>query len=128
MPDRVPVIGWMWTSSPCSLIAYPHVQKQSRRGRGAYILPLNSSEEAETALAADWLTRLGKKGFEALMDDIVQQSVDRGLRDRAEPRLASIENRLVAIENRLVAIETRLDVADRLSKLEAEVSALKAAR
>jgi hypothetical protein len=62
------------------------------------------------------------------MDDVVQQSVDRGLRDRVEPRLASIENRLVAIENRLVAIETRLDVADRPSKLEAEVSALKAAR
>jgi hypothetical protein len=69
-------------------------------------------------LAADWLTRLGKKGFEALVDDVVRESVDRGLRDRVEPRLASIENRLVAIE-------TRLDVADRLSKLEAEVSALK---
>jgi hypothetical protein len=69
-------------------------------------------------LAADWLARLGKEGFEALVDDIVEQSVDRGLRDRVEPRLASIENRLLAIE-------IRLDVADRLSKLEAEVSALK---
>jgi len=85
------------------------------------MFPPNSSLEVGTALAADWLTRLGKKGFEALVDDVVQQSVDRGLRDRVEPRLASIENRLVAIE-------TRLDVADRLSKLEAEVSALKAAR
>ena len=72
-------------------------------------------------MPADWLTRLGKKGFESLIDDAVQQSVDRGLRDRVEPRLASIENRLVAIV-------TRLDVADRLSKLEAEVSALKASR
>jgi len=72
-------------------------------------------------MATDWLTRLGKKGFEALIDDVAQQSVDRGLRDRVEPKLASIENRLVAIE-------TRLDVADRLSKLEAEVSALKASR
>jgi hypothetical protein len=53
-------------------------------------------------LAADWLTRLGKKGFESLVDDVVQQSVDKSLRDRVEPRLASIENRLVAIETRLV--------------------------
>ncbi len=72
-------------------------------------------------MAADWLTRLGRKGFKTLVNDVVQQSVDRSLRDRIEPKLASIENRLVAIE-------TRLNVADRLSKLEAEVSALKAAR
>ena len=56
-----------------------------------------------------------------MVDDVVQQSVDRSLRDRVEPRLASIDNRLVAME-------TRLDVAERLSKLEAEVSALKASR
>lgn len=72
-------------------------------------------------MAADWLTRLGKKGFETLVEDVVQDSVDRSFRERLDPRLASIENRLVAIE-------TRLDVADRLSKLEAEVSSLKATR
>jgi hypothetical protein len=72
-------------------------------------------------MAADWLARLGRKGFETLVDDVVQQSVDQSISDRVEPRLASIENRLVAIE-------TRLDVAERLSKLEAEVSALKASR
>ncbi len=72
-------------------------------------------------MAADRLTRLGKNGFGSLVDEVVQRSVDRSLRDRIEPTVASIENRLVAIE-------TRLDVADRLFKLEAEVSALKAAR
>ena len=72
-------------------------------------------------MAVDWLTRLGRKGFETLVDDVVQQSVDRSLRDRVEPKLASIVTRLVAIE-------TRLDVADMLSKLEAEVSALKASQ
>lgn len=71
--------------------------------------------------AADLSTRLGKKGIDALINNVVQQSVDRALSQKIEPRLASIESRLLAIE-------TRLEMADRLSKLEAEVSALKASR
>lgn len=71
--------------------------------------------------AADLSTRLGKKGIDALVNSVVQQSVDRELSQKIEPRLESIESRLQAIE-------TRLEVADRLSKLEAEVSALKASR
>jgi len=61
-------------------------------------------------LAVDWLTRLGKKGFEALISEIVEKVVDKALQNRVEPRL-------VGIENRLAAIETRLDVADRLAML-----------
>jgi hypothetical protein len=72
-------------------------------------------------LAADWLTRLGKKGFEVLVSEIVEKVVDKVLQNRVEPRL-------VSIENRLAAIETRLDVADRLAKLEAEVAMLKSSR
>ena len=69
-------------------------------------------------MAVDWLTKLGRKGFELLISDIVAKALDKALRDRVEPRLAGIENRLAAVE-------TRLDVADRLAKLEAEVSLLK---
>jgi hypothetical protein len=83
-------------------------------------------------LAVDWLTKLGIKGFEALVSDIVGRAVDKALRDRVEPRLNGIENRLAATESeirgvrdRLIAIETRFDVADRLAKLEAEVAVLK---
>ena len=72
-------------------------------------------------MAVDWLTRLGKKGFEALVSEIVGKVVDKALQNRVEPRL-------VGIENRLAAIETRLDVADRLAKLEAEVAMLKSSR
>ena len=61
-------------------------------------------------MAVDWLTRLGKKGFEALISEIVEKVVDKALQNRVEPRL-------VGIENRLAAIETRLDVADRLAML-----------
>ena len=67
------------------------------------------------------MTRLGKKGFEALISEIVEKVVDKALQNRVEPRL-------VGIENRLAAIETRLDVADRLAKLEAEVAMLKSSR
>jgi len=69
-------------------------------------------------MATDWLAKLGRKGFELLIADLVEKSVDKALRDRVEPRL-------LGIENRLAAIETRLDVADRLAKLEAEVTILK---
>jgi hypothetical protein len=72
-------------------------------------------------MAADWLTKLGRKGFELLVADLVERSVEKALRDRVEPRL-------VGIENRLAAIETRLDVADRLAKLEAELTVLKSTR
>jgi len=72
-------------------------------------------------LAAEWLARLGRKGFETLLSDIVGRAIDKALRDRVEPRLAGIENRLAAIE-------TRLDVADRLAKLEAEIAVLKSSR
>ncbi|MEM1994445.1 MAG: hypothetical protein QXW32_03070 [Nitrososphaerales archaeon] len=86
-------------------------------------------------MAVDWLTRLGRKGFEALVNDIVEKAVDKALRDRVEPRLSGIENRLAAIESeirgvrdRLAGMEIRLDVAERLTKLEAEVAALKSSR
>lgn len=72
-------------------------------------------------MAVDWLSKLGRKGFEALVNDVVEKAVDKALRDRVEPRL-------VGIENRLAAIETRLDVADRLARLEAEVAVLRAGR
>jgi len=72
-------------------------------------------------MAADWLAKLGRKGFELLVADLVEKSVEKALRDRVEPRL-------VGIENRLAAIETRLDVADRLAKLEAELTILKSTR
>ncbi len=73
------------------------------------------------AMATDWLAKLGKRGFEGLMDNAVKQSVDRVVRDRVEPRLASIENRLASIE-------TRLDISDRLAKLEVEVATVKRER
>ena len=69
-------------------------------------------------MATDWLGRLGRRGFEALVESVVKQSVDSVVRDRVEPRL-------VSIENRLAAVETRLDVADRIAKLEVEVATLK---
>jgi len=72
-------------------------------------------------MAADWLARLGRRGFEELIDSVVEQSLARVVRDRVEPRLASVENRLAAIE-------TRLNVSDRLSKLELEVASLKKER
>lgn len=72
-------------------------------------------------MAVDWLAKLGRKGFEALVSDTVGKSVDKALRDRVEPRLTGIESRLAAIE-------TRLDVVDRLAKLEAEVAVLKSTR
>ncbi len=66
-------------------------------------------------MASDWLAKLGKRGFEVLIDSVVKRSVDV-VRDRVEPRLASIENRLAGIE-------TRLNVSDRV-----EVAALKSER
>ncbi len=75
-------------------------------------------QHSEEPMASDWLARLGKRGFEALIDNVVKGSVDGVVRDRVEPRLASVENRLAAIE-------TRLDVSDRLAKLEVEVATLK---
>lgn len=72
-------------------------------------------------MTADWLAKLGRKGFELLVANLVERSVDKALRDRVEPRL-------LGIENRLAAIETRLDVADRLAKLEAEITVLKSTR
>lgn len=69
-------------------------------------------------MATDWLGRLGRRGFEALVDSVVKQSVEGVVRDRVEPRL-------VSIENRLAAVGTRLDVSDRIAKLEVEVAALK---
>jgi hypothetical protein len=71
-------------------------------------------------MAADWLAKLGRKGFEVLVADLMEKSIDKALRDRVEPRL-------LGIENRLAAIETRLDIADRLAKLEAEFTVLKSA-
>ncbi len=68
-------------------------------------------------MATDWLAKLGKRGFEALIDSVVKRSVDV-VRDRGEPRLASIENRLAAVE-------IRLGVSDKLAKLEVEVATLK---
>jgi hypothetical protein len=53
-------------------------------------------------MAADWLGKLGRKGFELLVADLVERSVDKALRDRVEPRLLGIENRLAAIETRLM--------------------------
>lgn len=83
-------------------------------------------------MAADWLTRLGKRGLEALIDEAVGNSVERTIQRRVDPRfsgledrLTGVENRLAGIENRLVGIETRIDVADRLAKLEADVGILK---
>jgi hypothetical protein len=83
-------------------------------------------------LAADWLTRLGRRGFEVLVDEAVAKSVDKAIQGKVDPRfsgledrLTGVENRLGGIENRLVGIETRLEVADRLAKLEAEVGVLK---
>jgi hypothetical protein len=52
-------------------------------------------------MAADWLAKLGRKGFELLVADAVEKSVEKALRDRVEPRLVGIENRLAAIETRL---------------------------
>ena len=69
-------------------------------------------------MATDWLGRLGRRGFEALVESVVKLSVDSVVRDRVEPRL-------VSIENRLAAVETRLDVADRIAKLEVEAASLK---
>ena len=71
-------------------------------------------------MASDWLARLGRRGFESLVDSVVKHSVDEVVRDRVEPRL-------VSIENRLAAVETRLDVSDRIAKLEVEVASLKRA-
>jgi hypothetical protein len=83
-------------------------------------------------MAADWLTRLGKRGFEALVDDVVRNSVEKSIQTRVEPRfsgledrMTGVENRLAGVENRLAGIESRLDVADRLAKLETEVGLLK---
>ncbi len=61
-------------------------------------------------MAVDWLTRLGKKGFEEFVKEIVEKVVDKALQNRVEPRL-------LGIENQLAAIKTRLDVADRLAML-----------
>ena len=69
--------------------------------------------------AVDLGTQLGKKGFQNLIDKQVRQAVDVELTAKIDPRLA-------AIESRIAAVETRLNVAERLAKLEAEVSALKA--
>lgn len=83
------------------------------------------ASNVSVGMAVDWLSRIGRKGFEALIAEIMDQRIEKALKDRVDPRFTSIENRLVGIENRLAAIETRLDVADRLAKLEAEVAVLK---
>ena len=79
----------------------------------------------DEALATDWLGKLGRKGFETLIDNVVKQSVDGVVRERVDPKFVAVENRLVSIENRLAAVETRLDVSDRIAKLEVEVASLK---
>lgn len=66
-------------------------------------------------------SQLGKKGFQNLVDKAVKQSIDIELAAKLDPRL-------IALENRIAAVETRLEVAERLAKLEAEVSALKASK
>ncbi len=63
-------------------------------------------------MATDWLGRLGRRRFEALIDNVVEGSLDRMVRDSIEPRFA-------VLENRLAAIETRLDVAARIAGLDA---------
>ena len=85
---------------------------------GRSLNPSESQYYHELELATDWLGRLGRRGFEALVESVVKQSVDSVVRDRVEPRL-------VSIENRLAAVETRLDVADRIAKLEVEAATLK---
>lgn len=52
-------------------------------------------------MTAEWLAKLGRKGFETLISNIVEKAVDKALRDRVEPRLIGVENRLAAIETRL---------------------------
>jgi hypothetical protein len=66
-------------------------------------------------------TQLGKKGLQNMVDNAVGQSVDKELEAKIAPRLA-------AIEARLSAVESTLDLAQRMARMEAEVSALKAAR
>lgn len=53
----------------------------------------------------DWLARLGRKEFEALLTDTVDKAVDKALSDRVEPRLLGIENRFAAIETRLNLVD-----------------------
>ena len=69
-------------------------------------------------MSVDWLTKLGKKGFESLLGSIVDEAVNKAIDRRVDPRFH-------AIETRLAAIEQRLDVADRLAKVEAELTVLK---
>jgi phage baseplate assembly protein W len=66
-------------------------------------------------------SQFGKKGLQNLIDNAVRQAVDKELEAKIAPRL-------VAVEARISAIESTLDLAQRLAKMEAEVSALKAAR
>ena len=90
-------------------------RRPSRPRWGFY---LTAGRHLQKALAADWLARLGRRGFEALIDDSVKHSVDGTLRERVEPRLS-------LIENRPASIETRLDLSDRVAKLEVEMAALR---
>jgi hypothetical protein len=83
---------------------------------------------SEERLASDWLGRLGRSGFEALVNNVVKRSVDEVVREKVEPRFVSLDNRLSSIENRLAAVETRLDISDRIAKLEVEVASLKRGR
>lgn len=66
-------------------------------------------------MAADWLGKLGRRGFEALVRDVIDESVLRTVEAKIEPRLRSIETRLTAIEQ-------RLDSAERLAKVESELA------
>jgi len=66
-------------------------------------------------------TQIGKKGLQNIVDNQVRQAVDRELEAKIAPRLA-------AIEARISTIERALDFAQRLARVEAEVSALKAGK
>ena len=84
-------------------------------------------------MATDWLIKLGRKGFEALVSDIMNRVMDRALGDRVEPRLAAIESRMSGLENTVKGLDykvdgviERLNVTERLVKLEAEMAVLKA--
>lgn len=72
-------------------------------------------------MSVDWLTKLGKTGFELLIRDSVEKAVD----SKVEPRFKAIESELRALRNGQKALENRLaEVESRIVAVQTSIDTL----
>jgi|Deesub1362A_J573_1020465.scaffolds.fasta_scaffold03131_5 predicted nucleic acid-binding Zn-ribbon protein len=89
----------------------------------------------QNSIMGDWLSKLGKAGFETL----VKSSVEKVINSHVEPRLKALESELHALRDgqrameselrglrdKLEVLEVHLDMAKDITQLKFEVAELK---